>query len=110
MVDAYAPHLRLNRARTVRDSIALREGVYVGVRGPHYETPAECEAFRRMGADAVGMSTVLETIAARALGLDVLGHFTHHEPRGSHRRTSRTTTYWKPPKTAPSASHASSKA
>ena len=72
MVDAYAPHLRLV-ARERAESVALREGVYAGVRGPQYETPAECEAFRRMGADAVGMSTVLETIAARALGLDVLG-------------------------------------
>jgi len=42
------------------------------VRGPQYETPAEAEAIRRLGADAVGMSTVLETIAARSLGLDVL--------------------------------------
>ncbi len=72
MTDAYAPHLR-SIARERADTIALREGVYLGVRGPQYETPAECEAFRRMGADAVGMSTVLETIAARALGLDVLG-------------------------------------
>ncbi len=51
----------------------LREGVYVGVRGPQFETPAECEAMRRLGAHAVGMSTVLETIAARSLGLEVLG-------------------------------------
>ena len=72
MVDAYAPHLRL-LAHDRAGDVALREGVYIGVRGPHYETPAECEAFRRMGADAVGMSTVLETIAARAHGLDVLG-------------------------------------
>ena len=43
------------------------------MRGPQYETPAESEALRRSGADAVGMSTVLETLAARALGLDVLG-------------------------------------
>jgi purine-nucleoside phosphorylase len=71
MVDAYAPHLRL-LAREHAAGIALREGVYIGVRGPQYETPAECEAFRRLGADAVGMSTVLETIAARALGMDVL--------------------------------------
>jgi len=43
------------------------------VRGPQYETPAEAEAIRRLGADAVGMSTVLETLAARSLGLEVLG-------------------------------------
>jgi purine-nucleoside phosphorylase len=71
MVDAYAPHLRL-LAREHAAGITLREGVYIGVRGPQYETPAECEAFRRLGADAVGMSTVLETIAARALGMEVL--------------------------------------
>lgn len=68
MSDAYAPELRA----LARDA-SLREGVYAGVRGPQYETAAECEALRRLGADAVGMSTVLETIAARALGLDVLG-------------------------------------
>jgi purine-nucleoside phosphorylase len=72
MGDAYAPHLRV-LARSYGGDGALREGVYAGVRGPQYETPAECEALRRLGADAVGMSTVLETIAARALGLDVLG-------------------------------------
>jgi purine-nucleoside phosphorylase len=71
MVDAYAPHLRL-LAREHAADVKLREGVYVGLRGPQYETPAECEALRRLGADAVGMSTVLETIAARALGMDVL--------------------------------------
>jgi purine-nucleoside phosphorylase len=72
MVDAYAPHLRV-LAREAAAGLTLREGVYAGVRGPQYETPAECEALRRLGADAVGMSTVLETIAARSLGLDVLG-------------------------------------
>jgi purine-nucleoside phosphorylase len=72
MADAYAPHLRVLARETARGE-TLREGVYAGVRGPQYETPAECEALRRLGADAVGMSTVLETIAARSLGLDVLG-------------------------------------
>jgi len=43
------------------------------VRGPQYETPAEAAAIEAMGADAVGMSTVLETIAARALGIRVVG-------------------------------------
>jgi purine-nucleoside phosphorylase len=72
MVDAYAPHLRL-AARQAAGDERIREGIYAGVRGPQYETPAEAQALRRLGADAVGMSTVLETIAARALGLDVLG-------------------------------------
>jgi purine-nucleoside phosphorylase len=72
MIDAYTPHLRV-LAREHAGDVALREGVYAGVRGPQYETLAESEALRRMGADAVGMSTVLETLAARSLGLDVLG-------------------------------------
>ena len=72
MVDAYTPHLRV-LARAHAGDVALREGVYAGVRGPQYETAAETEALRRLGADAVGMSTVLETIVARSLGLDVLG-------------------------------------
>jgi purine-nucleoside phosphorylase len=72
MTGAYAPHLR-EVARAAAEGATLPEGIYAGVRGPQYETPAESEALRRLGADAVGMSTVLETIAARALGLDVLG-------------------------------------
>ena len=72
MLDAYSPRLRtLAHARA--GQIALREGVYAGLRGPAYETLAEAEMLRRMGADAVGMSTVLETMAARKLGLEVLG-------------------------------------
>lgn len=49
----------------------LHEGVYAGLRGPQYETPAEIRMLRAMGADAVGMSTVLEAIQARALGMKV---------------------------------------
>ena len=51
----------------------LPEGVYAGLPGPHYETPAEIGMLRSMGADLVGMSTVLEAIAARHLGAEVLG-------------------------------------
>lgn len=53
--------------------INLHEGVYMGVTGPTYETPAEIRMFRTMGADAVGMSTVSEVIAARHAGMHVLG-------------------------------------
>ena len=51
----------------------LHEGVYAGLLGPQYETPAEIRMLQKMGADAVGMSTVLEVIQARALGLDAVG-------------------------------------
>ena len=70
LVDAYSPRLR-QIARGIDPGLA--EGVYAGLPGPHYETPAEIRMLRTMGADLVGMSTVHETIAARAAGLDVLG-------------------------------------
>jgi purine-nucleoside phosphorylase len=54
-------------------SIPLAHGVYIAVHGPSYETPAEIRFFRGIGADAVGMSTVPEAIAARHMGLEVLG-------------------------------------
>jgi len=53
--------------------IHLPEGVYAAMLGPSYETPAEIRFLRRIGADLVGMSTVLETIAANHLGMKVLG-------------------------------------
>lgn len=69
LVDAYAPPLR-EVARQVDPS--LTDGVYAGMPGPHYETPAEIAMLRTLGADLVGMSTVHETIAARAAGAQVL--------------------------------------
>ena len=53
--------------------ITLHEGAYAGVIGPQYETPAEVRMLQKLGADAVGMSTVLEAIQARALGVEVIG-------------------------------------
>ena len=74
MNQVYTMRLRdvaLQAARTV--GITLREGVYAGVNGPAYETPAEVRMLRSLGADAVGMSTVPEAIAARHMGAEVLG-------------------------------------
>lgn len=63
---------RLQRAAR-RAGVRLRLGVYLAVSGPSYETPAEIRAYARLGADAVGMSTVPEAIVARACGLRVAG-------------------------------------
>ncbi len=70
LTDLYETELR-DVVRTVRPGIA--EGTYVGIGGPHFETPAEIRAFHGMGAELVGMSTVLESIAARHMGMRVLG-------------------------------------
>jgi purine-nucleoside phosphorylase len=70
----YDPGLRRLLARAGRAcGVKLREGVYLAVCGPSYETPAEIRAFARLGADAVGMSTVPEAIVARQCGLRVAG-------------------------------------
>jgi purine-nucleoside phosphorylase len=74
MSQAYDPALRaLAEACAGAEQIPLRRGVYAGVLGPSYETPAEVEMLARWGADAVGMSTVAEVIVARHAGLRVLG-------------------------------------
>lgn len=70
VTDLYTPALR-DLARSVDPD--LDEGVYVQFRGPHYETPAEVTMAGVLGGDLVGMSTTLEAIAARQVGLDILG-------------------------------------
>ena len=74
MSDAYAGDLRkLALAVAKKAKVPLRTGVYLGTHGPSFETPAEIRAFRALGADAVGMSTVPETIALNQMGVGVLG-------------------------------------
>ena len=70
LTDLYSRRLR-SLARELDPSLA--EGVYAGLPGPHFETPAEIRMLRTAGADLVGMSTVMEAIAARHLGAEVLG-------------------------------------
>jgi purine-nucleoside phosphorylase len=86
MRNAYDPEFRA-RAHEAAVAVGERlvEGVYAGLVGPSYETPAELRMLRALGADVVGMSTVLEVIAARALGLRVLGFSlvtNVHQPHG----------------------------
>ena len=74
MTDAYDPRLRAAAlAASERTGVALRQGVYVMLSGPAYETRAEMRMLRGLGADAVGMSTAHEVIVARHAGVDVLG-------------------------------------
>jgi purine-nucleoside phosphorylase len=74
LVEAWSPALRERLHAAGRaEAIELAEGVYAGLLGPQYETPAEVAMLRTLGADAVGMSTVLECIAARWAGLEVCG-------------------------------------
>lgn len=73
MTHAYCKEYRaIAREETAKLKIQLHEGVYAALVGPSYETPAEIEHLRRIGADLVGMSTVAEVIAARHMGLNVL--------------------------------------
>jgi purine-nucleoside phosphorylase len=74
LTEVYSRRLR-ERLHAAADSedVSLAEGVYVGLVGPAYETPAEVRMLRQLGGDAVGMSTVLEAIAARWIGIEVAG-------------------------------------
>jgi purine-nucleoside phosphorylase len=74
MSAAYSEPLRqLARNCARRLKFTLKEGVYVSVTGPSYESPAEIAMLKRLGADAVGMSTVPEVIVARHMGIECLG-------------------------------------
>ncbi len=74
MSDAYSRRLRAIAKETAAElGFSVQEGVYVGLLGPNYETPAEIRMLRTLGVDAVGMSTVSEVIVARHSGIEVLG-------------------------------------
>ena len=74
MSEVYSKRLRALADASARAmGLSIEHGVYIAVTGPSYETPAEIRAFRSLGADAVGMSTVPEAIVARHMGIEVLG-------------------------------------
>jgi len=74
LLNAWSPRLRVAlRAAARAEDIDVTEGIYAGLLGPAFETPAEVRALRTLGADAVGMSTVLEAIAARWAGIELAG-------------------------------------
>lgn len=74
MTEVYSQRLRAIADDAAADiKLPLEHGIYIAVHGPSYETPAEIRAFRALGADAVGMSTVPEAIVARHMGIEVLG-------------------------------------
>jgi purine-nucleoside phosphorylase len=74
MTEVYSADLRALAHEAAKEvGVELEEGVYAGLLGPSYETPAEIRYLKAIGADLVGMSTVLEAIAARHMGLKVLG-------------------------------------
>ena len=74
LTDVWSPRLRARlREAFAAEDVAHKEGIYIGLLGPSYETPAEVRMLRTLGADAVGMSTVLEAIAARWAGIELCG-------------------------------------
>jgi purine-nucleoside phosphorylase len=74
MSEAYDPRLREIAEKACWGAgVTVRQGVYIAFTGPSFETPAEIKMCRALGADAVGMSTVPEVIAARQMGIRVLG-------------------------------------
>jgi purine nucleoside phosphorylase len=74
MSDPWDPALRALLAESAASAgVPVTEGVYFGLSGPSYETPAEVRMLEKLGADAVGMSTVHEVIVARAIGMRVAG-------------------------------------
>lgn len=74
LTDLWSPRLRARlREAFAAEGVDYAEGVYIGLLGPSYETPAEVRMLRTLGADAVGMSTVLEAIAARWAGIEICG-------------------------------------
>ncbi len=74
LTDAWSARMRTRlHAAGEAEGVRLEEGIYVGLAGPNYETPAEVRMYRQLGGDAIGMSTVLECIAARWAGLEVCG-------------------------------------
>ena len=74
LTDVWSPRLRERlRAAAEAEVVPFEEGIYAGLLGPSYETPAEVRMLRMLGADSVGMSTVLEAVAAHWVGLEVCG-------------------------------------
>ena len=74
MSEAYSERMQqIIKKEAQKLGIPLKEGVYLQLTGPSYETPAEIRMYRTCGADAVGMSTACETIAARHMGIEVCG-------------------------------------